>query len=186
VPLGQPTIPPIQSLVEVPILLCNDENPASSEKVPEKTSEKLLNITGLMDDDFDDFMSCSKSFMPSQLLLNPETSSFSLLDDDSTMQKQDSLLPIVQEKSSPVASASNTYKTKNAILDLFSRTKPATAVSNEKPSTVGGDKKTKPSKGGEKNKDMSAWFQLFADLDPLSNPSKLDEVEANNHDSHAA
>eukprot|EP00111_Clytia_hemisphaerica_P000168 TCONS_00000402-protein len=31
----------------------------------------------------------------------------------------------------------------------------------------------KPGKSGEKGKDMSAWFNLFADLDPLANPDDI-------------
>jgi Islet cell autoantigen ICA69, C-terminal domain len=174
------TVPPIQPLMEAPSLLCdfNADRPAVVEK--KTAEEKLLNLDELLDDDFDDFVSAStvKSFMPSQLLMHPE---MSLLDDnDHGMQPTDPLLPVDQGKV-----AASGFKSTNAILELFNRQPKAASSSNgggETSSPGGGDKKANASKG----KDVAAWFQLFADLDPLANASRLDEVETNNHDSHAA
>ena len=43
----------------------------------------------------------------------------------------------------------------------------------------------KPGKGGDKGKDMSAWFNLFADLDPLANPDDIGDSKDGQNEKQA-
>lgn len=183
------------NLIDIPIV--NQDTVISNE------TENLLNsITGLelkptglsestdllgLNTDFGDFMSAETSaLMPSQLLLS-DFNAFEMKSDN-TADEEITVEDIDAEKNLfPMEN-----KTKNSILDLFSKI-PKTGsktTSNiiENPKSSKEIKTPKPNKDRLNRKDMSAWFHLFAELDPLANPdaidNKLDANSANN--SHAA
>ena len=47
------------------------------------------------------------------------------------------------------------------------------ALENPSNSAINSESAKKSSKSQSKNKDMSQWFSLFADLDPLANPDAI-------------
>ncbi|XP_067125563.1 islet cell autoantigen 1 [Centruroides vittatus] len=87
------------------------------------------------------------NFLPSQLL--EMTSGFSDMDLSSA-----ALIPVQQSQKSDI---SNNLTTSNS--------KPTSSTSKQKQPATAASKKGK--------KDISAWFNLFADLDPLSNPDAI-------------
>lgn len=74
------------------------------------------------------------------------------------------------------SSAENMTKMKNSILQLFNKT-------SSTPSTIGdetdADKRAVPQQS-KSRKDKSAWYDLFADLDPLANPETLEKKLSEN------
>lgn len=136
----------------------------NSSSVDTSSSTDLMKM--LSDSDFGDFVS-STPYMPSQLLMNDlENFSFDNL-------KMESSKPSIPTESS----AENITKKKNSILQLFNK-----FPSNTPPSTnddVDKDKRTSPQKS-KSRKDKTAWFELFADLDPLANPESLEKKLSEN------
>lgn len=142
----------------------------NSEKT---TLEQLLGLG----DDFGDFVSSQSeplSFMPSQLLLGEEIN---------TIMNAEATKPDLENHSVPENKndSSDVPKNKNSILDFFNipslnkqNTSGASANNNDtnqpKTSSTGGMPKSKDKNG---RKDMSAWFHLFAELDPLANPDAM-------------
>lgn len=138
------------------------------------TSTDLL---GLNNNDFGDFVS-AQPFMPSQLLLNT-LAGFEM----------PQAAPASDEKSTPEQSAN-----KNSILDLFNKI-PKTIgnkVDCDNESKTDWENKKTPVKSNKDKigrKDMSAWFHLFAELDPLANPDMIEKKLDGNFaqsNSHAA
>lgn len=118
----------------------------------------------LSDSDFGDFVS-STPYMPSQLLMND------LEDFNFDNSKTESTKTIPTE-----SSADNITKKKNSILQLFNKN-----PSNVTPSSTNDEEADKKSPQKSKSrKDKSAWFDLFADLDPLANPESLEKKLSEN------
>lgn len=141
----------------------------TSSLVDTSSSTDLLKM--MSESDFGDFVSStgySTPYMPSQLLMNDlENFSFDNLKMDSTK----SAVPTE-------SSAENVMKKKNSILQLFNK-----SASNITPSSTSdetdADKKSSPHKS-KSRKDKSAWYDLFADLDPLANPETLEKTLSEN------
>lgn len=133
------------------------------------TSNDLVELNSTSND-FGDFVS-AQSFMPSQLLLS-DLSSFNLI--------QETNVPLIP---SPLKgnSDSNEIKSKNSILELFNKI----PIKQVQSTSVN---KTSPNQNKQKlnQKDMSSWFQLFSELDPLANPDAINKIEGGSNNSHAA
>lgn len=136
------------------------------------SSNDLLELNATSHD-FGDFVS-AQPFMPSQLLLS-DLSSFNLIEETN--------VPLVP---SPLKenSNSNELKSKNSILDLFNKI-PIKQFDSVQSTSVN---KTSPKQNKQKinQKDMSSWFQLFSELDPLANPDAINKIEGGSNNSHAA
>ncbi|KAL1376009.1 hypothetical protein pipiens_017142 [Culex pipiens pipiens] len=152
-----------QILTDVPAdnLLADLSEPAKTEPQQSGSSD-LLGLT--MDDEFSDFMSSPAPFMPSTLLNNPNP-----LDggDDDPLEQ---LLNLNQPSSSKAPPSG----------DLFGSFLQSLSKSTDPP------KEGKKSGGGGKSKDLSGWYQLFAELDPLSNPDAIPSKADAPHNSLAA
>lgn len=140
------------------------DNPTAS-LVDTSSSSDLLKM--MSESDFGDFVS-STPYMPSQLLMN------NLADFSFDNAQTDSTKAAMPAESS----AENVMKKKNSILQLFNKTS-----SNNTPTSTGdeteADKKSSPQKS-KSRKDKSAWYDLFADLDPLANPEALEKKLSEN------
>lgn len=136
------------------------------------SSNDLLELNATSHD-FGDFVS-AQPFMPSQLLLS-DLSSLNLIEETN--------VPLVP---SPLKenSNSNELKSKNSILDLFNKI-PIKPFDSVQSTSVN---KTSPKQNKQKinQKDMSSWFQLFSELDPLANPDAINKIEGGSNNSHAA
>lgn len=159
---------------------------AQEEPVKSNTSKKIdifddkidesTDLLGISNSEFGDFMSAKPlSFMPSQLLLNDLVS-----------------LDLTPE-SPKIESIGDSTKSKSSILDLFNNKSSATTTTSSpspqsQPYKLNDKKSPKSNKDKLARKDMSAWFQLFAELDPLANPDAIaQKIEGNNSNhSHAA
>lgn len=121
----------------------------------------------LSESDFGDFVS-STPYMPSQLLMN-DLEDFSF--DDAKMDSTKIAIPTE-------SSAENVTKKKNSILQLFNKASSNVTQSSTCDETDA-DKKSSPQKS-KFRKDKSAWYDLFADLDPLANPETLEKTLSEN------
>lgn len=121
----------------------------------------------LSESDFGDFVS-STPYMPSQLLMN-DLEDFSF--DDAKMDSTKIAIPTE-------SSAENVTKKKNSILQLFNKASSNVTQSSNCDETDA-DKKSSPQKS-KFRKDKSAWYDLFADLDPLANPETLEKTLSEN------
>lgn len=132
------------------------------QTVNASASSDLLKM--MSESDFGDFVS-SSPYMPSQLLMNDlEGFSFDNMKTDSSSTTTES-------------TADNVTKKKNSILQLFNKT-PTLAASSTN-DEIESEKKLSPEKA-KSRKDKSAWFELFADLDPLANPQSLEKKLSEN------
>lgn len=130
--------------------------PRKEEKIDNKETTKAENIDDKLIDyekDFDEFMSSSNIFMPSQLLLDESLFASSDIDNDSNMDLLGALS--IQKHHHPF-SQTNIKDEGNAQL-------------NKNPS--------------KSKSDVSKWFQLFSELDPLN---QQNEVKAASENLHAA
>lgn len=195
------------NLIDIPNMSLKTET-NEAENLLDNITDLVLNpplstgntdLLGLHADiSFGDFMSAEASaFMPSQLLLN-DLDNFNLNTSNYINQ------PIPNEiKPNEIDNLSSENISKSSILDLFNKIPKLSQNQDNKidlhnesntniPKYNASDSKMtktpKTNKDKLSRKDMSAWFHLFAELDPLSNPdaidSKLDGNFANN--SHAA
>lgn len=135
-------------------------------------SDDLLELNTT--DDFGEFVS-AQPFMPSQLLLS-DLSSFNLIEETNVP-----LVPCMTGNSD-----SNEVKSKNSILELFNKNPMKQFDSGLLSSSS--TSKTSPNQNKQKinQKDMSSWFQLFSELDPLANPDVIHKIEGGSNNSHAA
>lgn len=113
----------------------------------------------------------TSSFMPSQLL-NADLFGLTLSNEEiPTCSAGDT----ITESLAPA-------KSKSTILDLFNKV----PARNDKSLEIIG-KPSQPKKQEISRKDMSAWFQLFSDLDPLANPDTMaNKIGGGNNNSQAA
>lgn len=119
------------------------------------TSESVSN------NDFGDFMSAGPlPYMPSQLLLNDLV--------DLSFDSADTSAAEPQTPQTP----NDPIKSKSSIMDLFNRGGAVRKTASVQPGSSLVDKpkdKKKPSKG------KANWMDLFAELDPLSNPDLIEK-----------
>ncbi|CAO1408138.1 unnamed protein product [Diamesa serratosioi] len=124
------------------------------EKVDNKETTKAQNNDDKLIDyekDFDEFMSSSNIFMPSQLLLDDSLFASSDIDNDSNMD----LLGALSTQTNHPFSQTSTRDEGNAKL-------------NKNPSK-------------SKSSDVSKWFQLFSELDPLNQQNEVKDASENLH-----
>lgn len=124
---------------------------------PDATSSSadLLGLT--MDNEFSDFLSYPAPFMPSTLLTNPEPLEISALDQLSSLNQQ--------QPSTPASSKPDLFG--SFLQSISKNTNPMAGTGSSQPDAK------KPHKDGKTGKDLSGWYQLFAELDPLSNPDAI-------------
>lgn len=134
----------------------------TSSSANTSSSADLLKM--MSESDFGDFVS-STPYMPSQLLMND----FSF--DNMKMDCTKTAIPAE-------SSAENVMKKKNSILQLFNKTSSNVTPSSTNDETEA-DKKASLQKS-KSRKDKSAWYDLFADLDPLANPEALEKTLSEN------
>lgn len=165
------------------------EKPEPESTTEESNNDLLISTQDLIDElegnssndllelnatshDFGDFVS-AQPFMPSQLLLS-DLSSFNLIEETNVP-----LVPSPLKRNSD----SNELKSKNSILELFNKI-PIKQFDSVQSSSM----KTSPNQNKQKinQKDMSSWFQLFSELDPLANPDAINKIEGGSNNSHAA
>ncbi|EAT35211.1 AAEL012606-PA, partial [Aedes aegypti] len=119
-------------------------NTDAEPKARTEPAASSADLLGLtVDDEFSDFLSSPAPFLPSTLLTNPESMEQSTMDQLSGLD-----LP-----STSGAANSKVEKTSNDIFGSF-------LSSISKTANPGGA-------------DLSGWYQLFAELDPLSNPDAI-------------
>lgn len=145
-----------------------------------------IDLLGLSNTELGDFTSTKPpAFMPSQLLLD-DFSSFNMFNDTNVSKEE------LEEKSEFNDEKQN--KTKNSILELFNKIPTTSPKTINDKSNIGIDSSMTsppPKINKEKltRKDMSAWFQLFSELDPLSNPDAIErkiDGHSKNINSHTA
>lgn len=146
-------------------------------------SLSLDTTDSLTNNDFGDFMSAEPlPYMPSQLLLND-------LVDLSFDAPVASLHSSAQDPEPPTAGGDLPVKSKNSIMELFNRggairktAAAATVPSSRKHGDEAKEKKPKKASNGKAN-----WMDLFAELDPLSNPDLIEKkLGGENSNSQAA
>lgn len=144
-----------------------DQNEQNSKKMnteeasQQKKNEKLIDY-----DAFDDFMSCSNIPLPSQLLM--DDSLFSCANE--IVQSNVDLLGSV-----PPSKISNEFLSSSSSSSSTTITASETG-NNENNSNVALNKN--PSK---KTSDVSKWFQLFSELDPLNQQKEVKDANENQH-----
>uniref|UniRef100_A0A182NI79 AH domain-containing protein n=1 Tax=Anopheles dirus TaxID=7168 RepID=A0A182NI79_9DIPT len=142
---------------------------ASNQPLSDSAASDLLGLS--LDDEFSDFMSAPAPFLPSTLLTN------GMLTDEggfdfgaSLLESTEPPLPALGEES---LLASNGGKSSEKATDIFSSLLQSFSKqgSTEAGSTKASTKATSSKAPG--GKDLSGWYQLFAELDPLSNPDAI-------------
>ncbi|XP_058066565.1 islet cell autoantigen 1 [Anopheles bellator] len=128
-----------------------------------------------LDDEFSDFMSAPVPFLPSMLLSNG-----SLVDDEFEFTLPQDAQTLSEETSDSNRSekASDIF---SSLLQGFSKPSVvgpnvSSTSTNGGPLVASGSKpkeKLSTKESGKKGKDLSGWYQLFAELDPLSNPDAI-------------
>ncbi|XP_052892360.1 islet cell autoantigen 1 [Anopheles moucheti] len=163
----------------------------SAEAGPTTKSHQLQNDAGSdllglsLDDEFSDFMSAPAPFLPSTLLTN------CILTDEGGFDFAASLSecvdPMQQElqQHEPERIGTNGGKSSEKATDIFSSLLQSFSKQGPSTGTTGSnaDSGSAAMKQGKLNnsssssksmgKDLSGWYQLFAELDPLSNPDAI-------------
>lgn len=126
--------------------------------MPREDTSNLANLLDLnMDDEFSDFISSSSSFMPSTLLNNP----------DSIQNQQDHSADLDN------CLHRNNKQEEKSSNDIVGNFLQSISKSNNLSASQTDSHDRKPQKDGKSTKDLSGWYQLFAELDPLSNPDAI-------------
>ncbi|XP_058834512.1 islet cell autoantigen 1 [Topomyia yanbarensis] len=143
-----------------------DTEKANSRTGDSSSSADLLGLT--VGDEFSDFLSAPVPFLPSTLLTNPEAMQFSL-----------------DQLSSP--RQSTVTSNKPASNDVFGSLLQSLSK-NQQPhaGAVMANNQTDSKRPQKDTKDLSGWYQLFAELDPLSNPDAIPSKSDAPHNSLAA
>ena len=133
--------------------------------------DSSFDLLGLSTDknDLTDLNRSSFAYMPSQLLLN-DISDFTTFDNDTAA-------------SGISGAVAATKPDNNPILDLFNKIPP---VAKQKHQTESKSLNLKQNKEKLSRKDKSAWFGLFADLDPLANAQSMENKMSENSNNEAA
>ena len=137
----------------------SDSGPSEAKNEDDKKSEsdaakKQDSSQTLIDyeKDFDDFMASSNILLPSQLLM--DDSFFNSNSLGSNVELLDSLVPSQADQS-------------QSNIDLLSSFKESSAQLNKNPS--------------KKINDVSKWFSLFSELDPLNQQTEQEDASKNLH-----
>uniref|UniRef100_A0A182INC0 AH domain-containing protein n=1 Tax=Anopheles atroparvus TaxID=41427 RepID=A0A182INC0_ANOAO len=141
-----------------------------------------IDLLGLsLDDEFSDFMSAPAPFLPSTLLTNCSLTNEGL-DFSSTMSAADGAQTLLNHEESHSTGGMNGIGGRSSekasdifssLLNSFSKHSTGNATA---PVQSGGalSESSKNSKTPKTTaKDLSGWYQLFAELDPLSNPDAI-------------
>ncbi|XP_058121985.1 islet cell autoantigen 1 [Anopheles ziemanni] len=152
----------------------SDGGAVEHKNVPDGSAVDLLGLS--LDDEFSDFMSTPAPFLPSTLLTNCSLIN-SGLDFEATMPPADRTALFLHDEQPSTgetagAGAKSSEKASdifNSLLNSFSKQSAASTVSCGKVASE--EKNSRISK--TTTKDLSGWYQLFAELDPLSNPDAI-------------
>uniref|UniRef100_A0A182WBN9 AH domain-containing protein n=1 Tax=Anopheles minimus TaxID=112268 RepID=A0A182WBN9_9DIPT len=168
-----------------------ETGPTSKTNASHQMQNAASDLLGLsLDDEFSDFMSAPAPFLPSALLTN------CILTDEGGFDFAASLSGCVDPMQDELqhdhdrigANGTNSGKSSEKATDIFSSllqsfstkqgSSTGTTGSNADPSSGTGAMKhgkMNNSSSGSKTtgKDLSGWYQLFAELDPLSNPDAI-------------
>uniref|UniRef100_A0A182MQN2 AH domain-containing protein n=1 Tax=Anopheles culicifacies TaxID=139723 RepID=A0A182MQN2_9DIPT len=153
-------------------------------------SNATSDLLGLsLDDEFSDFMSAPAPFLPSALLTNCTLTDQGGFDFTSSlsecMDPMQNELQQDHDRNEANGSTTNSGKSSEKATDIFSSllqsfstkqgSSTGTTGSNADPSNGAGAMKQGKMNSGSKTggKDLSGWYQLFAELDPLSNPDAI-------------
>ncbi|XP_049290405.1 islet cell autoantigen 1 [Anopheles funestus] len=156
---------------------------SASNQMQSAAATDLLGLS--LDDEFSDFMSAPAPFLPSTLLTN------CILTDEGGFDFGASLSECVDPMEEELqqhdhernGSTTNGGKSSEKATDIFSSL--LQSFSKQGSGTTGGNadssagttKHSKLNSGSTSNKsmgkDLSGWYQLFAELDPLSNPDAI-------------
>lgn len=137
-------------------------------------STNLLGLT--TDDEFCDFMSSATlPYMPSQLLLK-DLVDIGMDDIPNNTDFAASVQSCQAQVSSMAGNKLFDIKPKNAIMELFGKTSSTSeAISGQTASKQNLSPSRATNKGKIDRKDKTAWFKLFAELDPLANPDLMEK-----------
>ncbi|XP_040153606.1 islet cell autoantigen 1 [Anopheles arabiensis] len=157
---------------------------AATKPAQDAAGADLLGLS--LDDEFSDFMSAPAPFLPSALLTN------CILTDDGAFDFSASLPPDhgdplqalqASDAEQPTANSASSKSSEKAtdifssLLQSFSKQGSTTTAGNSSDASAGTAKQGKPTSGSSSSKttgkDLSGWYQLFAELDPLSNPDAI-------------
>lgn len=158
---------------------------AATKPAQDAAGADLLGLS--LDDEFSDFMSAPAPFLPSALLTN------CILTDDGAFDFSASLPPDhgdplqalqASDAEQPTANSASSKSSEKAtdifssLLQSFSKQGSTTTAGNSSDASAGAAKQGKPTSGSSSSskttgKDLSGWYQLFAELDPLSNPDAI-------------
>uniref|UniRef100_A0A182PDL7 AH domain-containing protein n=1 Tax=Anopheles epiroticus TaxID=199890 RepID=A0A182PDL7_9DIPT len=158
-------------------------NPASNTSPATNPTEASgTDLLGLsLDDEFSDFMSAPAPFLPSALLTNCTLTDDGGFDFSSSLSENDPLPALQQTAGELLANDTSNSKSSEKATDIFSSllqsfSKQGSATAgNSSDGSTGAAKQGKATGGSSKTagKDLSGWYQLFAELDPLSNPDAI-------------
>lgn len=159
--------PAVVAQIETESLISIDQENSKSEtkKLPPSQSSIL---DALDDDQSDSFLFGDAN------LETPQGSADLLLDiaapsaASSVAVQNDPLLDLLTDNSGPIGkSMFSAFSSKLSVLDskLKGTAKSSTTAADQQP--------IETNKSKEKTKDMSSWFQLFSELDPLANPDAM-------------
>ncbi|XP_055601634.1 islet cell autoantigen 1 [Uranotaenia lowii] len=130
---------------------------------PSNTASCSTDLLGIgLDDEFSDFLSGPASFMPSNLLTNPANLVSDPLDDLIGAASSEQSVPT----SKPEKQTSD-FSFGNFLQSLSKNNNATESGSGE------GKKPAKENSKSTGGKDLAGWYQLFAELDPLSNPDAI-------------
>lgn len=136
-----------------PSVTKGEDNKSSEESA--MTVDDKANVEKLIDyeKDFDEFMASASILLPSQLLMDD-----SLFNDPSGDSSMNLLSSLVPSQAADVSQSSS---------DLLSACKENSIQMNKNPS--------------KKANDVSKWFSLFSELDPLNQQVEQDDASKNFH-----
>ncbi|XP_035917054.1 islet cell autoantigen 1 [Anopheles stephensi] len=154
----------------VPDLTIGAADPALASKTQDTTTA-ATDLLGLnLDDEFSDFMSAPAPFLPSALLTNCILTDEGGFDFGASLSEPaaDPLQPLHDPETNGGKSSEKASDIFSSLLQSFSK------QGGTDSSAAGTVKQSKPT-GSNKTagKDLSGWYQLFAELDPLSNPDAI-------------
>ncbi|XP_053675652.1 islet cell autoantigen 1-like protein [Anopheles nili] len=150
-----------------------------------QTVDSAIDLLGLsLDDEFSDFMSAPAPFLPSTLLTNSSFNDSREFDLASILSDKEAMQHVAENDEQPpensVENGKSSDKTTaifSTLLNSFTRQSSSniananTSTNDSLPSKCRDTKLTKDNK--TPGKDLSGWYQLFAELDPLSNPDAI-------------
>uniref|UniRef100_A0A182KER4 AH domain-containing protein n=1 Tax=Anopheles christyi TaxID=43041 RepID=A0A182KER4_9DIPT len=160
---------------------------ASNLKPAKPLEDAATDLLGLsLDDEFSDFMSAPAPFLPSTLLTNCILTDDGGFDFSASLPTESehplqALQPSDEQPTNTGGTMGSSSKSSEKATDIFSSllqsfSKQGSTGNSSDPSTAGTAKQGKLTSGSSSKttgKDLSGWYQLFAELDPLSNPDAI-------------